>query len=161
MKGNADVIATLNHLLADEFTAIHTYVLHAEMCDNWGYKRLASFIMKDAIDEMGHAEKHLERLLFLEGEPDAYTLQRVPVGKNVMELLESEAKLERGAIAAYNAAIATAAKAADNGSREHFEKILRDEEGHELFLRTQLEMIRTLGLPAYLAEQMQGKPAEK
>lgn len=157
MKGNADVIAVLNRLLADEFTAIHTYVLHAEMCDNWGYKRLASLIMKDAREEMAHAEKHLERILFFDSVPEVYTIERQPVGKTVAELLEAEHGLEVGAVKAYNDAIALALKAGDNGTREMLAVILQDEERHEDFLRTQLDLIKALGAEAYLAEQMKDK----
>ena len=156
MKGNADVIATLNGLLADEFTAIHTYVLHAEMCRNWGYYRLGGLIMKDARQEMGHAEKHLERILYLDGEPDVYKLDRMPVGKTVKELLETQLGMERAAVASYNKAVTQARNAGDTGTAEYLETILQDEEEHEHFLETQLELIQTLGAERYLAEQMHG-----
>ncbi len=154
MKGNADVIATLNRLLADEFTAIHTYTLHSEMCNNWGYKRLAALIMKDARDEMHHAEKHMERILFFDSTPEVYTIQRVPVGKSVAEILETEHGLELDAIKAYNDAVALARNAGDNGTREMLAAILHDEEEHEYFLRKQLDMIKSLGAEVYLSEQM-------
>lgn len=156
MKGNANVIAVLNRLLADELTAIHTYTLHSEMCESWGYTRLASSIMKDAREEMAHAGKHMERILFFDSVPDVYTIERQPVGKTVAELLEAEHGLEVGAIAAYNKAIGIARKAGDNGTCDLLEQILKDEERHEDFLRTQLEMLKTLGA-AYLAEQMKEK----
>ncbi len=154
MKGNPEVIAVLNRLLADEFCAIHTYVLHSEMCENWGYHRLATLIRKAALDEMKHAEQHIERILFLEGTPDVYSLERKPVGATVPELLETQWRMEQAAIAAYNEAIVVADKAADAGSRELFEHILTDEERHELFLRSQLEIIQTAGLGNYLSEQL-------
>lgn len=154
MKGNAKVIAALQGVLADEFTAIHTYILHAEMCENWGYKRLAQLIRKDAIDEMKHAESHIERILFLDGAPDVYKIDRMKVGANVRELLETELGMERAAIAAYNDGVKVCQTAGDGGTREQFEHILVDEERHELFLESQLEMIETIGLAAYLAEQM-------
>ena len=154
MKGNANVIAVLNSLLADEFTAIHTYILHAEMCENWGYKRLAGLIRKGAIEEMGHAESHIERILFFDAPPEVYALERMKIGDNVRALLETELGMERGAIAAYNKAIKTAEAAGDAGSRELFEHILKDEERHELFLESQLEMIETVGIANYLSEQM-------
>ncbi len=154
MKGNAEVIAVLNSVMADEFTAIHTYMLHAEMCDNWGYKRLAGLIRKDAIEEMRHAESHIERILFLDGAPDVFKLDRMTIGDNVRALLEAELGMERGAIAAYNKAIKTADAAGDAGSRELFEHILKDEERHELFLESQVEMIEAMGIANYLSEQM-------
>lgn len=156
MKGKPEVIATLNRLLADEFTAIHTYVLHSEMCEHWGYDRLAAMIRKDAIQEMRHAEKHMERILYLEGEPDAYTLDRMPVGKSVIELIKTQLGMERAAIAAYNKGVETAQAAGDSGTRDYLEKILKDEEQHELFLQTQLELIEAVGLQNYLAEQING-----
>lgn len=154
MKGNAEVIAVLNRLLSDEFCAIHTYVLHAEMCENWGYKRLAGLIMKSALDEMKHAEKHIERMLFLDGAPDVYTIERQLVGASVQELLETQLGMERAAIAAYNEGIKVADKAGDAGSRELFEHILVDEEQHELFLESQLGIIRAVGVANYLSEQL-------
>lgn len=154
MKGNADVIAVLNFLLADELTAVHTYILHAEMCENWGYKRLAALIRKSAIEEMRHAESHIERILFFDGAPDVYTLERMKIGDNARALLETELGMERGAVAAYNKAIKTAEAAGDAGSRELFEHILKDEERHELFLESQIGMIETVGIASYLSEQM-------
>lgn len=154
MKGNAEVIAVLNSLLADEFTAIHTYILHAEMCENWGYKRVAGLIRKDAIEEMRHAESHIERILFFDGAPEVYKLEKMTIGDNVRALLETELGMERGAIAAYNKAIKTADAVGDAGSRELFEHILKDEERHELFLESQIEMIDAMGIANYLSEQM-------
>jgi bacterioferritin len=154
MKGNAEVLAVLNFLLADEFTAIHTYILHAEMCDNWGYKRLAGLIRKGAIEEMGHAETHIERILFFDGSPEVFTLERKKIGDNVRALLETQLGMERGAIAAYNKAIKTCDAAGDAGTREILEHILKDEERHELFLESQIAMIETVGIANYLSEQM-------
>jgi bacterioferritin len=156
MKGNPEVLTHLNRLLADEFCAIHTYVLHSEMCENWGYRRLAGLILKGAMEEMKHAESHIERLLFLDAIPDVYTLERQKVGANVKELLATEHEMEKGAIAAYNQAIRVAEKVGDNGSREMFERILKEEEEHALFLESQLEQIQAMGLAGYLAEQLKG-----
>lgn len=161
MKGNAEVIAAVNGLLADEFCAIHSYILHAEMCENWGYTRLASLIRKDAIEEMGHAEKHLERILFFEGEADVYTIERKPVPKTVQEILQIEHGMEMEAIAAYNRGIETARKAGDAGTREYLEHILQDEEHHELFLRSQLNLMETVGAQNYLAEQVKKSEESK
>jgi bacterioferritin len=154
MKGNEEVIAVLNGLLADELTAIHTYILHSEMCENWGYKKLAGLIRKDAREEMMHAEKHMERVLFFDAIPDVYKVDRMPVGNTVPELLETQLGMERAAIQAYNNGIAVALRAGDNGTKEYLEKILHDEEAHELFLDSQLEQIRTMGLAQYLSQQM-------
>jgi bacterioferritin len=154
MKGNPKVIAALNEALKEELTAINQYFLHAEMCENWKYTRLADFIKKQSIDEMKHAEVLIERILFLDATPNMTELMQLSVGQNVKEQLESDLKLEISAVAQYNAAIQTARDGADNASRELFERLLKDEEEHVDWLEAQLHQIREIGYERYLSQQI-------
>ncbi len=154
MKGNEKVIAKLNFLLADELTAISQYMVQAEMCANWGYNRLAEVIEKRAIDEMKHAEKHIGRILFLEGMPIVSNLNPMHIGDTVEKQLNNDWQSESGAIAAYNEAIKLAAEAGDNGTRELLEDILKDEEDHIDWIEAQLDQIKQMGIQVYLAEQL-------
>jgi bacterioferritin len=154
MRGNETVIACLNEALKAELTAINQYFLHAEMCENWGYKRLASYGKKESIDEMKHAEALIERLLFLEGTPVMTELFPLLIGANVKAQMENDLALELEAVPRLNRAIQAAVEASDNGSRDLFEKILTDEEGHVDWLEAQLHVIQEIGLQNYLAEQM-------
>ena len=154
MRGNDTVIAWLNEALKAELTAINQYFLHSEMCENWGYKRLASYGKKESIDEMKHAEALIERLLFLEGTPVMSELFPLCIGANVRAQLENDLALELQAVPRLNRAIQAAVEAGDNGSRDLFEKILTDEEGHVDWLEAQLHVIQEIGLQNYLAEQM-------
>ncbi len=154
MRGNDTVLAYLNEQLKAELTAINQYFLHAEMCENWGYKRLASYGKKESIDEMKHAEALIERLLFLEGTPVMTELFPLRIGANVKAQLENDLALELEAVPRLNRAIKTAVEAGDNGSRDLFEKILTDEEHHVDWLEAQLHLIQEIGLQNYLAEQM-------
>src|SRR5580658_5367492 len=120
MQGNPKVIAALNEALKEELTAISQYFLHAEMCENWHYDRLGSFIKKQSIDEMKHAEMLIERILFLDGTPTMTDGLQLSIGKNVREQIESDLKLEIGAVAQYNAAVQLAREEGDNASRELF-----------------------------------------
>lgn len=154
MRGNDKVIACLNEVLKAELTAINQYFLHAEMCENWGYKRLASYGKKESIDEMKHAEAAIERILFLEGTPVMSELFPLRIGADVKAQLENDLALELEAVPRLNKAIKAAVEAGDNGSRDLFEKILTDEEHHVDWLEAQLHVIREIGLKNYLAEQM-------
>jgi bacterioferritin len=154
MKGNEKIIAKLNFLLADELTAISQYMVHAEMCANWGFERLAETIEKRAIEEMKHAEKHIGRLLFLEGRPIVSELNKMRIGESVEVQLKSDWDAEHGAIAAYNEAIKLAADLGDNGTREMLEDILQDEEAHIDWLEAQLDQIKQMGIQTYLSEQL-------
>jgi bacterioferritin len=153
MKGNDQLLAQLNGLLADELTAINQYMVHSEMCDNWGYEQLHKSIEKRAIDEMKHAEKLIARILFLEGLPVVSHLKEIKIGKNVEEQLGSDKGAEAGAVKAYNDAIHLAVKVADNGTRELLESILKDEETHIDWLEAQVDQIRQMGIQNYLANQ--------
>ena len=134
--------------------AISQYFLHAEMCENWGYKRLADHTKKISIEEMKHAEKLIERLLYLEGTPNLTELPKLSIGKDVKQQLQNDLALELSAVTAYNEAIATARKAGDNGSAELLQGILQDEEAHVDSLETELGLLEQLGLQNYLSEQI-------
>jgi bacterioferritin len=154
MKGKAEVLEVLQKMLKEELGAISQYMVHAEMCENWGYKRLADPTKKHSIEEMKHAEKLIERLLYLEGTPDLSELPKLTIGKDVGQQLQNDLALERTAVAAYNASLATARKVGDNGSADLLQDILEDEEGHVDFLETQLGLIEQVGLENYLSQQI-------
>ena len=154
MKGNSHVLAKLNQALRDELTAINQYFLHAEMYENWHYERLGKFIKKQSIDEMKHAEKLMERILFLDGTPSMEPLE-LTIGQNVREMIQSDLKLELGAVASYNESIRTCVEHEDNGSRDVFVALLKDEEGHVDWLEAQLHQIGELGYERYLSMQME------
>jgi bacterioferritin len=154
MKGKAEVIHVLQEALTDELGAVHSYILHAEMCESWGYKTLAGLTTKRAIEEMKHAEKLISRILYLEGEPDVQTLPKIVVGKTVEAQLADGLKSEQGAIVSYNEGAAICVKAGDNGSAELLKGNLADEERHADYLETQLGLIKQLGLANYLAQNL-------
>lgn len=153
MKGNSKVLAELNKALREELTAINQYFLHAEMCENWGYHRLSDFIKKQSIGEMKHAEVLIERILFLDGSPSMMPLE-LKVGGTVKGILESDLALEIGAVKQYNDAVAIATREGDNGSRDLFVVLLKDEEEHVDFLEAQMHQIGELGYERYLTQQM-------
>jgi bacterioferritin len=155
MKGNPKIIDRLNEALRSEFTAIHQYFVHAEMQENWGYGKLGSFVKKQSIDEMKHAEKLIERILFFDSIPDMASLNPLRVGTDVKSQLENDLSLEIEAFGHLNAAIADAVAAGDNGSRDLFETILVDEEKHIDWLEAQLGAIEQMGLGNYLAQQLE------
>ena len=154
MRGKDKVIARLNEALKAELTAITQYFLHSEMCENWGYHRLGEFIKKQSIDEMKHAEKVIERILFLDGAPSMGMGLPIKPGANVKAQLESDLALEVEAFGMYNAAIQVCVAEGDNTSRELFEMLLKDEEKHIDFLEAQLHIIEEAGIQNYLAQQM-------
>src|SRR5512135_2762459 len=129
MKGNPKLIKTLNSLLADELTAINQYMVHSEMCANWGYGKLHQHFEKRAIVEMKHAEKLIGRILFLEGIPIVSKLKEMHIGKDVAKQLASDHTLEEMAIKAYNAGIKLAGEVGDNATRDMLQNILNDEDG--------------------------------
>ncbi|HZQ96572.1 MAG TPA: bacterioferritin [Candidatus Sulfotelmatobacter sp.] len=153
MKGNPKVIAELNKALREELTAINQYFLHAEMCENWGYRKLSEYIKKQSLGEMKHAEALMERILFLDSTPSMMPLD-LKVGGTVKGMLESDLALEVGAVKQYNDAVAIATKEGDNGSRDLLVKLLKDEEEHVDFLEAQLHQIKELGYERYLSMQM-------
>jgi len=155
MKGNEKLIATLNDLLADELTAINQYMVHSEMCEDWGYNRLHTEVEKRAIVEMKHAEKIIGRILFLEGTPVVSKLNKIEIGSDVEKQYKNDWHAEHEAIKAYNAAIKLASEVGDNGTRDFLQSILIDEEEHIDWLETQMEQISQIGIQNYLVEQME------
>jgi bacterioferritin len=153
MKGHPEVIDTLNSLLADELTAINQYVVHAEMCGDWGYDKLHEAIEKRAIQEMKHAEELIERILFLEGMPVVSELNKISIGENVLKQLENDHASEKEAVEAYNAAVGQTAQLGDNGSKMLVESILKDEEDHIDWIEEQLDQIEQMGYQQYLNKQ--------
>lgn len=153
MKGSPKVIEELNEALREELTAINQYFLHAEMSENWGYDRLAEYVKKQSIGEMKHAEALMERILFLDGVPAMKPLD-LTIGKNVKEMLQSDLELELAAVKQYNIAVQVAVAEKDNGSRDLFVALLKDEEDHVDWLEAQLHQIDELGYERYLSMQM-------
>jgi bacterioferritin len=154
MKGNADLIAVLNQLLSDELTAINQYMVHSEMCADWGYEKLHGAIEKRAIEEMKHAEKHIGRILFLEGTPVVSNLKQIHIGATPEKQIRSDHEAEAEAITAYNDAIKLAVQVGDNGTRDMLEEILEDEEAHIDWLESQMDQIDQMGISTYLSEQV-------
>ncbi len=156
MKGNGKLIETLNSLLSDELTAINQYMVHSEMCANWGYERLHKRFEKRAIDEMKHAEKLIARILFLEGSPTVSVLGKMMIGADVPKQLAGDRALEMGAIKAYNAAIKQAGEVNDFATREILEDILRDEDAHIDGIEELQDQIGHMTLPIFLTTQVGG-----
>jgi bacterioferritin len=154
MKGNAKVIAALNEALQEELLAINQYFLHAEMCENWKYEALAKFIKKQSIDEMKHAEKLIERILFLDGSPTVTGPAQLKVGKTVKEQLTNDLALEVGAVKMYNHSVKLSRDEGDNASAELFAGLLKDEEEHVDWLEAQMHLIEEIGYERYLSRQM-------
>jgi len=154
MKGNEKLIAVLNSLLADELTAINQYMVHSEMCDNWGYGKLHAHFEKRAIDEMKHAEKLIGRILFLEGIPTVSSLKAIHIGSDVPKQLESDRLAEEGAVKAYNDAIVLAADVRDHATRDFLQNILNDEDAHIDGIEELEDQIRQMTLPTFLTTQV-------
>ena len=154
MKGNDKIIEKLNDLLSDELTAINQYMVHAGMDDNWGYKKLHDAIEKRAIDEMKHAEMLIDRILFLEGKPTVSNLKKIFIGADAEKQLQNDHTAEDGAIKSYNAGIRLAGEMGDNGTRELWEGILKDEERHIDWIEVQMDQIDQMGIQNYLTEQI-------
>ena len=155
MKGNEKILEKLNDLLADELTAINQYMVHSEMCADWGYERLHKAIEKRAIDEMKHAEKLIGRILFLEGRPIVSDLKKIHIGAEVEAQFKNDWDAENGAIKSYNDGIRLAAEVGDNGTRDFLQSILNDEEAHIDWLEIQLDQIAQMGIQNYLVEQVE------
>ena len=154
MKGKPEVVEVLAKMLKEELGAISEYFIHAEMCENWGYKKLSDHTKKESINEMKHAEKLIERILFLEGTPNLNDMPKLAVGKDVKSQFENDLKLEKSAVTEYNQGIATCREAGDHASAEMLKVILVDEEEHVDFLEEQLGLIESIGIQNYLAQQM-------
>jgi len=156
MKGNSKLIETLNSLLSDELTAINQYMVHSEMCANWGYEKLHKHFEKRAVDEMKHAEKLIGRILFLEGSPTVSNLGKMMIGADVPKQLAGDHTLEMGAIKAYNAAIKQAGELNDFATREILEHILQDEDAHIDGIEELQDQIGHMTLPIFLTTQVSG-----
>jgi bacterioferritin len=154
MKGEAKIIEQLNLRLSEELAAISQYMVHSEMCDNWGYSKLHSLIEKRAIDEMKHAEKLIGRILFLEGIPVVSNLAKIFIGADVPKQIQNDHDGEAGAIKNYNDTIRLASELGDNGTKELLDSILQDEEGHIDTLEAQQDQIQQLGLQNFLEAQL-------
>ena len=154
MKGNKKLLEQLNARLAEELTAINQYMVHSEMCDDWGYVKLHKQIEKRAIDEMKHAEKLIGRILYLEGIPIVSDLNKIHIGAEVPKMHENDRQAEEGAIKNYNETIRLAAEVGDNGTREMLTAILKEEEEHIDTLEAQLDQIKQMGIQNYLTEQL-------
>jgi bacterioferritin len=154
MQGDKGVIEHLNKIVYNELTAINQYFLHARMIKNWGYKKLADHEYHESIDEMKHADRLIERILFLEGLPNLQALGKLMIGENVQECLQGDLALEMKAIPDLREAIIYAESVRDFVSRDLLKEILDSEEEHVDWLETQLGLIRDLGLPLYLQSQV-------
>ena len=154
MKGDPKVIDFLNQVLKAELTAINQYFLHAEMCENWGYERLAKLIRKESIEEMQHAEKLIERILYLDGSPNMSDYFKINIGQTVEQQYKNDVQLEYDAVKRLNDGIQLCLAQNDGGSRELAEKILSDEEHHIDWLEAQLHAIDEMGYQNYLAQQL-------
>jgi bacterioferritin len=153
MKGNEKLLKTLDDLLSDELTAINQYMVHSEMCENWGYSKLHVDIRKQAVDEMHHAEWLIERIIFLEGVPTVSKLHQVKIGKSVSEMIKNDNSDELDAVRSYNEAIKLARASDDQSTVDLLTRILKMEEGHVDWAEMQRTQIDQTGLENYLANQ--------
>lgn len=154
MKGDVKLIRTLNGLLADELTAINQYMVHSEMAENWGYGRLKKLVFARSITEMKHAERLIERILFLEGTPTVSKLNKITIGADVPKQLANDLAAELMAVKSYNAAIKLACDVGDNATKELLESILQDEDGHVDEIEEKQDQIKQMGLPNFLSTQV-------
>ena len=153
MKGNVKLIAALNGLLADELTAINQYIVHSEMDENWGYGKLKKLVRGRAITEMKHAEKLIERIIFLEGRPVVSNLNKINIGADVAKQLANDLQAELGAVKNYNAAIKLSVEAGDNATKEILDGILGDEDAHVNEIEEKNDQISQMGIQNFLATQ--------
>ncbi len=156
LKGGPEIIEALNEILTGELTAINQYFLHARMCDNWGLKRLGAKLYHESIDEMKHADRLIERVLYLDGIPNVQRLGRIRIGESVEEVLKCDMALEHEAIPRLQRAIELCAEQGDHGTRILLDEILASEEEHLDWLETQISLVNTLGVEHYSAQQIHG-----
>jgi bacterioferritin len=154
MKGNDEVIEILNEVLTAELTGINQYFIHAMMCANWRYQRLAKHSRDESIDEMKHAERLIDRILYLDGVPNMQRYMKINVGKNVAEMHEFDLSLEKDAVNRLNRGVELCRAKGDNGSRSLLEELLKEEEEHVDWLEAQLQQIQDIGIENYLAQQV-------
>jgi len=153
MKGNDDVIQVLQDVLCAELTAINQYFIHARMCENWRYQRLAEHSRKESIEEMKHAQVLIDRILYFDGAPNMQKYMKINVGRTVPEQFQFDLSLEKDAVARFNKGIEACRSKDDNGSRALLEAMLKDEEQHVDWLEAQLQQIEDMGVQNYLAQQ--------
>jgi bacterioferritin len=156
MQGDPEILEILNDVLTAELTAVNQYFVHAKLCQNWGFSRLAGVVRHESIDEMKHADELIDRILYFDGMPNVQRLYPVKIGETVKEQFELDLALEYQAIGRLNAGIATCVAKGDNGTRELLERILVAEEEHTDWLETQLEAMRQVGEENYLSQQLYG-----
>lgn len=154
MKGNAKVLELLNRMLCKELTGINQYFVHAKMCENWGYKVLADHARHESIDEMKHADRIMERILFLEGTPNMAQMDKLLIGADVRKQLEGDLALEMAALQVLREGIGICNEAGDHASRELVEDLIVDEEEHVDWIEAQLHQIKEMGYENYLAQQI-------
>jgi bacterioferritin len=154
VKGNTKLIDVLNSLLADELTAVNQYMVHGEVCENWGYEKLHGHFQKRAVDEMKHAEKLIGRIIFLEGIPIVSEYRKITIGSEVPKQLDNDHVLEESAIKSYNDAIKFAGDVGDFATREILESILQDEDRHIDGIEELQDQLKQMGLPVFLSAQI-------
>ena len=155
MKGSDEIIEVLQDVLCAELTAVNQYFIHARMNENWGYKKLAAYIRKESIEEMRHAQDLIDRILYFDGAPNMQKYMKINVGKSVPEQFQNDLEVEYQAVPRLNKGIELARAQGDNGTRSLLETILKEEEAHVDWLEAQLGMIKEMGVPNYLAQQME------
>ena len=156
MKGHDKIIGLLNDCLTAELTAVNQYFLHARMCENWGYARLWKRLRQESIDEMKHADRLIERLLYLEGLPNVQRLGKINVGQSVPEMFRLDLEVEKASIRAYNEGVELSRSLSDNGTRDLLEDLLEGSEAYANWLEAQLTLIAQVGEQNYLAQQIEG-----
>ncbi len=156
MKGNDEVIQILQDVLCAELTAVNQYFIHARMCENWGYAKLAAYVRKESIEEMKHAQEVIDRILYFDGAPNVQKYMKINVGLDVPEQFHNDLDLEQQAVPRLNKGIEVARTQGDNGTRALLEQILRDEEEHIDWLEAQLHQVKEMGAENYLAQQIEG-----
>jgi len=155
MKGDDEIIEVLQEVLSAELTAVNQYFIHARMNENWGYKKLAEHIRKESIEEMMHAQKVIDRILYFDGAPDMSKYMKINVGKDVPEQFRNDLEVEYQAVPRLNKGIEVARAIGDNGTRALLEAILKEEEEHVDWLEAQLGLIKEIGVENYLARQIE------
>ena len=154
MKGNEEVVQVLQDVLCAELTAINQYFVHARMCENWGYRKLAEHTRKESIEEMHHAQLVIDRILYFDGAPNVQKYMKINVGRSVPDQFQADLDVEYQAVPRLNKGIEVARDLGDNGTRALLEAILKDEEAHVEWLEAQLGILKEIGVENYLAQQV-------
>ena len=154
MKGNEEIIQVLQDVLCAELTAVNQYFVHARMCENWGYRKLAEHTRKESIEEMNHAQLVIDRILYFDGAPNMQKYMKINVGRSVPDQLQADLDVEYQAVPRLNKGIEVARNLGDNGTRALLEAILKDEEAHVEWLEAQIGIVKEIGVENYLAQQV-------